>query len=166
MSIKNKKLKILTLFCICVCMLLTGILSVIQPFHREIAKAESVTVSPTEVKAQSTFDENGVYTSNYEINITFSSAFATCGDGNAAPTLYADLADKLMIGDKSLSDWWTLFSASQNNFTVQKWGNRLRLIFNEGLMHDTVKSTALDGTFVIQLTENVTNDLGVFREFK
>ena len=166
MSIKNKKLKILTLFCICVCMLLTGILSVIQPFHREIAKAESVMVSPTEVKAQSTFDENGIYTSNYEINITFSSAFATCGDGNAAPTLYADLADKLMIGDKSLSDWWTLFSASQNNFTVQKWGNRLRLIFNEGLMHDTVKSTALDGTFVIQLTESVTNDLGVFREFK
>ena len=166
MSIKNKKLKILTLFCICVCMLLTGILSVIQPFHREIANAESVMVSPTEVKAQSTFDENGVYTSNYEINITFSSAFATCGDGNAAPTLYADLADKLMIGDKSLSDWWTLFSASQNNFTVQKWGNRLRLIFNEGLMHDTVKSTALDGTFVIQLTENVTNDLGVFKGFK
>ena len=166
MSIKNKKLKILTLFCICVCMLLTGILSVIQPFHREIANAESVTVSPTEVKAQSTFDENGVYTSNYEINITFSSVFATCGDGNAAPTLYADLADKLMIGDKSLSDWWTLFSASQNNFTVQKWGNRLRLIFNEGLMHDTMKSTALDGTFVIQLTESVTNDLGVFREFK
>lgn len=166
MSIKNKKLKILTLFCICVCMLLTGILSVIQPFHREIANAESVTVSPTEVKAQSTFDENGVYTSNYEINITFSSVFATCGDGNAAPTLYADLADKLMIGDKSLSDWWTLFSASQNNFTVQKWGNRLRLIFNEGLMHDTVKSTALDGTFVIQLTENVTNDLGVFKGFK
>ena len=166
MSIKNKKLKILTLFCICVCMLLTGILSVIQPFHREIAKAESVTVSPTEVKAQSTFDENGIYTSNYEINITFSSVFATCGDGNAAPTLYADLADKLMIGDKSLSDWWTLFSASQNNFTVQKWGNRLRLIFNEGLMHDTVKSTALDGTFVIQLTENVTNDLGVFKGFK
>lgn len=166
MSIKNKKLKILTLFCICVCMLLTGILSVIQPFHREIAKAESEMVSPTEVKAQSNFDENGIYTSNYEINITFSSAFATCGDGNAAPTLYADLADKLMIGDKSLSDWWTLFSASQNNFTVQKWGNRLRLIFNEGLMHDTVKSTALDGTFVIQLTENVTNDLGVFREFK
>ena len=166
MSIKNKKLKILTLFCICVCMLLTGILSVIQPFHREIAKAESEMVSPTEVKAQSNFDENGIYASNYEINITFSSAFATCGDGNAAPTLYADLADKLMIGDKSLSDWWTLFSASQNNFTVQKWGNRLRLIFNEGLMHDTVKSTALDGTFVIQLTENVTNDLGVFREFK
>ena len=166
MSIKNKKLKILTLFCICVCMLLTGILSVIQPFHREIANAESVMVSPTEVKAQSTFDENGIYTSNYEINITFSSAFATCGDGNAAPTLYADLADKLMIGDKSLSDWWTFFSASQNNFTVQKWGNRLRLIFNEGLMHDTVKSTALDGTFVIQLTESVTNDLGVFREFK
>ena len=166
MSIKNKKLKILTLFCICVCMLLTGILSVIQPFHREIANAESVMVSPTEVKAQSTFDENGIYTSNYEINITFSSAFATCGDGNAAPTLYADLADKLMIGDKSLSDWWTLFSASQNNFTVQKWGNRLRLIFNEGLMHDTVKSTALDGTFVIQLTENVTNDLGVFKGFK
>ena len=166
MSVKNKKLKILTLFCICVCMLLTGILSVIQPFHREIANAESVTVAPTEVKAQSNFDENGIYTSNYEINITFSSAFATCGDGNAAPTLYADLADKLMIGDKSLSDWWTLFSASQNNFTVQKWGNRLRLIFNEGLMHDTVKSTALDGTFVIQLTENVTNDLGVFREFK
>ena len=166
MSIKNKKLKILTLFCICVCMLLTGILSVIQPFHREIANAESVTVSPTEVKAQSNFDENGIYTSNYEINITFSSAFATCGDGNAAPTLYADLADKLMIGDKSLSDWWTLFSASQNNFTVQKWGNRLRLIFNEGLMHDTVQSTALDGTFVIQLTESVTNDLGVFREFK
>lgn len=166
MSIKNKKLKILTLFCICVCMLLTGILSVIQPFHREIANAESVTVSPTEVKAQSNFDENGIYTSNYEINITFSSAFATCGDGNAAPTLYADLADKLMIGDKSLSDWWTLFSASQNNFTVQKWGNRLRLIFNEGLMHDTVKSTALDGTFVIQLTENVTNDLGVFKGFK
>lgn len=166
MSIKNKKLKILTLFCICVCMLLTGILSVIQPFHREIAKAESEMVSPTEVKAQSNFDENGIYTSNYEINITFSSAFATCGDGNAAPTLYADLADKLMIGDKSLSDWWTLFSASQNNFTVQKWGNRLRLIFNEGLMHDTVKSTALDGTFVIQLTENVTNDLGVFKGFK
>ena len=166
MSIKNKKLKILTLFCICVCMLLTGILSVIQPFHREIVKAESEMVSPTEVKAQSNFDENGIYTSNYEINITFSSAFATCGDGNAAPTLYADLADKLMIGDKSLSDWWTLFSASQNNFTVQKWGNRLRLIFNEGLMHDTVKSTALDGTFVIQLTESVTNDLGVFREFK
>ena len=166
MSIKNKKLKILTLFCICVCMLLTGILSVIQPFHREIANAESVMVSPTEVKAQSTFDENGIYTSNYEINITFSSAFATCGDGNAAPTLYADLADKLMIGNKSLSDWWTLFSASQNNFTVQKWGNRLRLIFNEGLMHDTVKSTALDGTFVIQLTENVTNDLGVFKGFK
>ena len=166
MSIKNKKLKILTLFCICVCMLLTGILSVIQPFHREIAKAESEMVSPTEVKAQSNFDENGIYTSNYEINITFSSAFATCGDGNAAPTLYADLADKLMIGDKSLSDWWTLFSASQNNFTVQKWGNRLRLIFNEGLMHDTVKSTALDGTFVIQLTENVTNDLGVFKRFK
>ena len=166
MSIKNKKLKILTLFCICVCMLLTGILSVIQPFHREIANAESEMVSPTEVKAQSTFDENGVYTSNYEINITFSSVFATCGDGNAAPTLYADLADKLMIGDKSLSDWWTLFSASQNNFTVQKWGNRLRLIFNEGLMHDTVKSTALDGTFVIQLTENVTNDLGVFKGFK
>ena len=166
MSVKNKKLKILTLFCICVCMLLTGILSVIQPFHREIANAESVMVSPTEVKAQSTFDENGVYTSNYEINITFSSVFATCGDGNAAPTLYADLADKLMIGDKSLSDWWTLFSASQNNFTVQKWGNRLRLIFNEGLMHDTVKSTALDGTFVIQLTENVTNDLGVFKGFK
>lgn len=166
MSIKNKKLKILTLFCICVCMLLTGILSVIQPFHREIAKAESVMVSPTEVKAQSTFDENGIYTSNYEINITFSSAFATCGDGNAAPTLYADLADKLMIGDKSLSNWWTLFSSSQNNFTVQKWGNRLRLIFNEGLMHDTVKSTALDGTFVIQLTENVTNDLGVFKGFK
>ena len=166
MSIKNKKLKILTLFCICVCMLLTGILSVIQPFHREIANAESVMVSPTEVKAQSTFDENGVYTSNYEINITFSSVFATCGDGNAAPTLYADLADKLMIGDKSLSDWWTLFSASQNNFTVQKWGNRLRLIFNEGLMHDTVKSKALDGTFVIQLTENVTNDLGVFKGFK
>ena len=166
MSIKNKKLKILTLFCICVCMLLTGILSVIQPFHREIANAESVMVSPTEVKAQSTFDENGVYTSNYEINITFSSAFATCGDGNAAPTLYADLADKLMIGDKSLSDWWTLFSGTQNNFTVQKWGNRLRLIFNEGLMHDTVKSTALDGTFVIQLTESVTNDLGVFRAFK
>ena len=166
MSIKNKKLKILTLFCICVCMLLTGILSVIQPFHREIAKAESEMVSPTEVKAQSNFDENGIYASNYEINITFSSAFATCGDGNAAPTLYADLADKLMIGDKSLSDWWTLFSASQNNFTVQKWGNRLRLIFNEGLMHDTVKSTALDGTFVIQLTESVTNDLGVFREFK
>ena len=166
MSIKNKKLKILTLFCICVCMLLTGILSIIQPFHREIANAESVTVSPTEVKAQSTFDENGVYTSNYEINITFSSVFATCGDGNAAPTLYADLADKLMIGDKSLFDWWMLFSASQNNFTVQKWGNRLRLIFNEGLMHDTVKSTALDGTFVIQLTENVTNDLGVFKGFK
>ena len=166
MSIKNKKLKILTLFCICVCMLLTGILSVIQPYHREIANAESVMVSPTEVKAQSNFDENGIYTSNYEINITFSSAFATCGDGNAAPTLYADLADKLMIGDKSLSDWWTLFSASQNNFTVQKWGNRLRLIFNEGLMHDTLKSTALDGMFVIQLTENVTNDLGVFREFK
>ena len=166
MSIKNKKLKILMLFCICVCMLLTGILSVIQPFHREIAKAESEMVSPTEVKAQSNFDENGIYTSNYEINITFSSAFATCGDGNAAPTLYADLADKLMIGDKSLSDWWTLFSASQNNFTVQKWGNRLRLIFNEGLMHDTVKSTALDGTFVIQLTENVTNDLGVFKGFK
>ena len=166
MSIKNKKLKILTLFCICVCMLLTGILSVIQPYHREIANAESVMVSPTEVKAQSTFDENGIYTSNYEINITFSSAFATCGDGNAAPTLYADLADKLMIGDKSLSDWWTTFSASQNNFTVQKWGNRLRLIFNEGLMHDTVKSTALDGTFVIQLTENVTNDLGVFKGFK
>ena len=166
MSIKNKKLKILTLFCICVCMLLTGILSVIQPFHREIAKAESEMVSPTEVKAQSNFDENGIYTSNYEINITFSSAFATCGDGNAAPTLYADLADKLMIGDKSLSDWWTLFSASQNNFTVQKWGNRLRLIFNEGLMHDTVKSTALDGTFVIQLTENVKNDLGVFKGFK
>ena len=166
MSIKNKKLKILTLFCICVCMLLTGILSVIQPFHREIAKAESEMVSPTEVKAQSNFDENGIYASNYEINITFSSAFATCGDGNAAPTLYADLADKLMIGDKSLSDWWTLFSASQNNFTVQKWGNRLRLIFNEGLMHDTVKSTALDGTFVIQLTENVTNDLGVFKGFK
>ena len=166
MSIKNKKLKILTLFCICVCMLLTGILSVIQPFHREIANAESVMVSPTEVKAQSTFDENGIYTSNYEINITFSSAFATCGDGNAAPTLYADLADKLMIGNKSLSDWWTLFSASQNNFTVQKWGNRLRLIFNEVLMHDTVKSTALDGTFVIQLTENVTNDLGVFKGFK
>ena len=47
MGIKNKKLKILTLFCICVCMLLTGILSVIQPFHREIANAESVTVSPT-----------------------------------------------------------------------------------------------------------------------
>ena len=166
MSVKNKKLKILTLFCICVCMLLTGILSVIQPFNREIANAESVTVSPTEVKAQSTFDENGVYTSNYEINITFSSVFATCGDGNAAPTLYADLADKMMIGDKSLSDWWTLFLASQNNFTVQKWGNRLRLIFNEGLMHDTVKSTALDGTFVIQLTENVTNDLGVFKGFK
>ena len=135
-------------------------------YHREIAKAESEMVSPTEVKAQSNFDENGIYTSNYEINITFSSAFATCGDGNAAPTLYADLADKLMIGDKSLSDWWTLFSASQNNFTVQKWGNRLRLIFNEGLMHDTVKSTALDGTFVIQLTENVTNDLGVFKGFK
>ena len=74
MSIKNKKLKILTLFCICVCMLLTGILSSIFPFHREIANAESVTVSPTEVKAQSTFDENGIYTSKYEINITFSSA--------------------------------------------------------------------------------------------
>ena len=166
MSIKNKKLKILTLFCICVCMLLTGILSVIQPFHREIAKAESEMVSPTEVKAQSNFDENGIYASNYEINITFSSAFATCGDGNAAPTLYADLADKLMIGDKSLSDWWTLFSASQNNFTVQKWGNRLRLIFNEGLMHDTLKSTALDGMFVIQLTDNVQNELGLFRAFK
>ena len=166
MSSKNKTFKILTLLCLCFCALLTGILSSVLPFHREMANAESVTVSLTEVKASATFDENGIYTSNYEINITFSSAFATCGDGNAAPILYADLADKLMVGDKSLSDWWTLFSASQNNFTVQKWGNRLRLIFNEGLMHNTVQSTALDGTFVIQLTENVTNDLGLFREFK
>ena len=166
MSYKNKTFKILTLLCLCFCTLLTGILSSIFPFHREIANAESVTVSPTEVKAQSTFDENGIYTSNYEINITFSSAFATCGDGNAAPTLYADLADKLMVGEKSLSDWWTLFSASQNNFTVQKWGNRLRLIFNEGLMHNTLKSTALDGMFVIQLTDNVENNLGVFKAFK
>ena len=166
MSYKNKTFKILTLLCLCFCALLTGILSSIFPFHREIANAESVTVSPTEVKAQSTFDENGIYTSNYEINITFSSAFATCGDGNAAPTLYADLADKLMVGEKSLSDWWTLFSASQNNFTVQKWGNRLRLIFNEGLMHNTLKSTALDGMFVIQLTDNVENNLGVFKAFK
>ena len=166
MSYKNKTFKILTLLCLCFCALLTGILSSIFPFHLEIANAESVTVSPTEVKAQSTFDENGIYTSNYEINITFSSAFATCGDGNAAPTLYADLADKLMVGEKSLSDWWTLFSASQNNFTVQKWGNRLRLIFNEGLMHNTLKSTALDGMFVIQLTDNVENNLGVFKAFK
>ena len=166
MSYKNKTFKILTLLCLCFCALLTGILSSIFPFHCEIANAESVTVSPTEVKAQSTFDENGIYTSNYEINITFSSAFATCGDGNAAPTLYADLADKLMVGEKSLSNWWTLFSASQNNFTVQKWGNRLRLIFNEGLMHNTLKSTALDGMFVIQLTDNVENNLGVFKAFK
>ena len=166
MCIKNKKIKILTLLCVCFCALLTGILSGISSFHQEIAKAESAMVSPTEVKATATFDENGIYTSNYEINITFSSAFATCVDGNAAPTLYADLADKLMIGDKSVSDWWTLFSATQNNFTVQKWGNRLRLIFNEGLMHNTVKSTALDGTFAIQLTENVVNSLGVFKAFK
>ena len=124
MSYKNKTFKILTLLCLCVCALLTGILSSVFPFHRKIANAESVTISPTEVKATATFDENGIYTSNYEVNITFSSAFATCGDGNAAPTLYADLADKLVIGDKSLSAWWTLFSASQNNFTVQKWGNR------------------------------------------
>ena len=166
MSYKNKTFKILTLLCLCFCALLTGILSSIFPFHCEIANAESVTVSPTEVKAQSTFDENGIYTSKYEINITFSSAFATCGDGNAAPTLYADLADKLMVGEKSLSDWWTLFSASQNNFTVQKWGNRLHLIFNERLMHNTLKSTALDGMFVIQLTDNVENNLGVFKAFK
>ena len=166
MSYKNKTFKILTLLCLCFCALLTGILSSVFPFHCEIANAESVTVSPTEVKAQSTFDENGIYTSKYEINITFSSAFATCGDGNAAPTLYADLADKLMVGEKSLSDWWTLFSASQNNFTVQKWGNRLHLIFNERLMHNTLKSTALDGMFVIQLTDNVENNLGVFKAFK
>ena len=166
MSTKNKTFKILTLLCLCVCALLTGILSSILPFHREIANAESVTVSPTEVKAQSTFDENGIYTSNYEINITFSSAFAACGDGNAAPTLYSDLADKLMIADKSLSSWWTTFSGLQSNFTVQKWGNRLRLIFNENLMRNTLKSTALDGMFVIQLTDNVQNDLGLFRAFK
>ena len=166
MSKKNKTFKILTMLCVCVCVLLAGILNILHPFHHEMAKAESATISPTEVKATATFDENGIYVSNYEINITFSSAFATCGDGNAAPTLYADLADKLMIGDKSLSNWWTLFSASQNNFTVQKWGNRLRLIFNEGLMHDTVKSTALDGMFVIQLTDNVTNSLGFFKAFK
>ena len=166
MSYKNKTFKILTLLCLCFCTLLTGILSSIFPFHREIANAESVTVSPTEVKAQSTFDENGIYTSNYEINITFSSAFATCGDGNAAPTLYSDLADKLMIADKTLSAWWTTFSGSQSNFTVQKWGNRLRLIFNENLMHNTLKSTALDGMFVIQLTDNVENELGIFRAFK
>ena len=166
MSNKNKTFKILTMLCVCVCALLVGILNIIHPVHYEIANAESVIVSPTEVKATATFDENGIYTSNYEINITFSSAFATCGDGNAAPTQYADLADKLMIGDKSLSNWWTTFSASQNNFTVRKWGNRLQLIFNENLMHNVVKSTALDGTFAIQLTENVTNDLGIFKAFK
>ena len=98
MSNKNKTFKILTMLCVCVCALLVGILNIIHPVHYEIANAESVIVSPTEVKATATFDENGIYTSNYEINITFSSAFATCGDGNAAPILYADLADKLMVG--------------------------------------------------------------------
>ena len=106
MGKKNKTFKILTMICVCVCVLLAGILNMIHPFQQEIAKAESVIVSPTEVKATATFDENGIYASNYEINITFSSAFATCGDGNAAPTLYADLADKLMVGEKSLSDWY------------------------------------------------------------
>lgn len=166
MQIFKIKTKWLALLCavVCFCAGFGGAIAL----SSSVAAAEGQTslVTPTEVKATSTFDANGVYTANYEINITFSSAFATCGDGNAAPTLYPELSAKLTVGGKSLSEWWTQFSETQNNFTVQKWGNRLRIIFNEALMHDTLKNTAIDGTFVIQLAENVTTTLGEFKAFK
>ena len=149
---------------LCFCAGFGGVFALSSP--TAAADAQTTLITPTEVKASSTFDENGVYTANYEINITFSAPFATCGDGNAAPTLYSELSAKLTVGGKSLSDWWTLFSANQNNFTVRKWGNRLQIVFNEGLMHNTLKNTALDGTFVIQLAENVTTSLGEFKAFK
>lgn len=167
MEYKKSKSKLFIFFCLCFCIVaLVACAFAFTPLRSKTTFADEALVSPTEVKANSTFDEDGIYAANYEINVTFSSAFATCGDGNAAPTLYADLAAKLTIGDKSLADWWTTFNENQNNFTVRKWGNRLQIIFNEALMHDTLKSTALDGTFVIQLTESVANDLGTFKSFK
>ena len=112
---------------LCFCAGFGGVFALSSP--TAAADAQTTLITPTEVKATSTFDENGVYTANYEINITFSSQFAACGDGNAAPTLYSELSAKLTVGGKSLSDWWTLFSGNQNNFTVRKWGNRLQIIF-------------------------------------
>lgn len=124
-------------------------------------------IMPTEIKAKTdSFDDSGIYTSNYEINITFSSAFSSNSDGNLNPENISPIADELLIGEKTLTEWWTLFSKNQNNFTVQKWGNRLRLVFNQGLMHNTLYNTSLDSTFYIELRQNVITSLGKFRTFK
>ena len=124
-------------------------------------------IMPTEIKAKTdSFDDSGIYTSNYEINITFSSAFSSNSDGNLNPENISPIADELLIGEKTLTEWWTLFSKNQNNFTVQKWGNRLRLVFNQGLMHNTLHNTSLDSTFYIELRQNVITSLGKFRTFK
>lgn len=166
----KRKLALCAALCLCACCASgIGILRTSENVAvvAETTEGEPTIVTPTEVKADAAFDENGIYTSDYEINITFSTAFTTNGIGNSAPTLFSDLADKLQIGGTSLSAWWTLFDSNQNNFTVQNWdnGKRLRINFNRGLMTLT-NNTALDGTFYIELTEDVTNDQGTFKAFK